>query len=123
MNRFTTWLRSTPPKVLGSLVAFMFVIACGVGGFLTAAGCTNTPKAADVTKVELDLCRARVTYKLLAAAAGGALDPAPGSPRAELEQAEDAFCAARAALAPAPDPAPSPPAGSEPLQSSTPPKN
>jgi hypothetical protein len=101
---------------LASLATFGFVIFCGAAGFWFAA-CTPGEKRV-VSKVELDLCQARASWRVIAAAAGGALDPMPGSVRARLEADEDAFCAAREALAPD-----SPPAGSEPLPSSTPPKN
>ncbi len=101
-------------SLFGGWLAGAFVLACGVAGFCVAA-CTPTTQRV-VSTVELDLCRARAEYRLLAAAAGGVLDPAPGSLRARLEEDEDAFCAAREALEPD-----SPPAGSEPLPSSTPP--
>lgn len=54
-------------------------------------GC-STPAPSPKT-VETDLCAARAAYKAVAAAAGGKLDPAPGSARAKLEAAEDALCA------------------------------
>ena len=116
MNRLRAWIVSQSPERAGSVLAFVFVIACGVAGFFVAA-CTP-PAARDVSTLELDLCRTRAAYRVIAATAGGALDPAPGSVRERLEQDEDAFCAARAALDPD-----SPPAGSEPLPSSTPPEN
>lgn len=99
-----------------AFVTFTYVIACGVAGFAVAAvdACSRVPPA--VSTVELDLCRARASWRVVAAAAGGALDPTPGSVRARLEQAEDAFCSARDALEPD-----SPPAGSKPPPSSTPP--
>lgn len=79
---------------------------------LVLAGCTSagqpSPKLA---AAEADLCIARADWKVVAAVAGGMLDPVPGSPRAKLEAAEDALCAARAAS--------SPPAGSSPPPSST----
>ncbi len=50
-------------------------------------GCSNLPPA---KTIELDLCNARATYVI---ASGGQLDPAPGSPRAKLEAAEDKLCA------------------------------
>ncbi len=54
---------------------------------LLLVGCSNPPSAKTVEK---DLCAARAAYVI---ATGGKLDPAPGSPRAKLEAAEDAFCA------------------------------
>ncbi len=55
---------------------------------LLLIGCSNppTPKA-----VELDLCQARSAVRLLEVETGNT--PAPGSTRAALEGAEDAFCA------------------------------
>ncbi len=50
-------------------------------------GCANPPSA---KAVETDLCNARALYKV---STDGSLDPEPGSPRAKLEAAEDAFCA------------------------------
>ncbi len=73
----------------------LFVIACFVLGAAIPLACSNPPTPAQIDKVESDLCKARATYKLIAAAAGGKLDPLPGSPRAKLEAAEDAFCATR----------------------------
>jgi len=55
---------------------------------LSACSSQQPPK---VTKE--DFCAARAAYKAIAAQAGGKLDPAPGSPRAKLEAAEDLFCA------------------------------
>lgn len=57
---------------------------------LVLVACSNTPPPKVTPE---DFCKARATYKALAAAAGGKLDPAPGSPRAKLEAEEDAFCA------------------------------
>lgn len=76
-------------------LAVLLIVCFGVG-FQLAVGCSNPPTPAQIDKVESDLCKARATYKLIAAAAGGRLDPLPGSPRAKLEAAEDAFCATRA---------------------------
>jgi hypothetical protein len=87
--------------VVGAVIAAVsfLVTAC--------AGSTNPKLAA----AESDLCKARADWKVIAAVAGGALDPKPGTPRAKLEAAEDALCAARASA--------SPPAGSSPLPSSS----
>lgn len=81
-------------------IATLFLTGC--------AGGTTNPKLA---AAETDLCIARADWKVVAAVAGGVLDPVPGSPRAKLEAAEDALCAARAAS--------SPPAGSSPPPSSS----
>jgi hypothetical protein len=62
----------------------------------TAASCTPAQQA-KFAKAEADVCKLRADYKLVAAAARGALDPVPGSPRAQLEAAEDRMCAALAA--------------------------
>lgn len=52
--------------------------------------CSNPPSAKTVEK---DLCNARAAYKLAAIEANGKWNPEPGSPRAQLEASEDAFCA------------------------------
>ncbi len=52
---------------------------------------SSTPPAKTAAR-EAEFCAARAAYKLAAVAAGGALDPAPGSPRAKFEALEDAFC-------------------------------
>lgn len=52
---------------------------------LMLVGCSSTPSARTSA-----FCAARLAYKL---ATGGKLDARPGSPRAKLEAAEDAFCA------------------------------
>lgn len=52
---------------------------------LFLVGCSATPSARTAA-----FCSARLTYKL---ASAGKLDAPPGSPRAKLEAAEDAFCA------------------------------
>jgi len=98
------------------LVANMLVALCvflGGAAVLLGQSCTGAGGAVDprVVTAERDLCKARADYKLLAAAAGGAVDPKPGSPRAILESTEDALCADL--------PPPSPPAGSSPLPSSS----
>lgn len=82
---------STSNKVaMGVGVAFAF-FTCG---FLHLVGCSSSLTPAKVAAAEAEFCDARAVYKLAAAAAGGALDPAADSPRAKLEAAEDRFCAA-----------------------------
>ena len=88
------------------------------GAIVTAAtlfltGCAGSAQNPKLATAEADLCIARADWKVVAEVAGGMLDPKPGSPRAKLEAAEDALCAARAAS--------SPPAGSSlPPSSSSP---
>lgn len=92
MNRLQvlTWLRSLSVPVGLAL----FILAGAVAGavFVMATGCAARPTPAQFARAESDLCKARAAYKLVAFAAGGALDPKPGSPRATLEAAEDALC-------------------------------
>ena len=74
--------------VLGMLVCAFVSFEAG------ACSSSSTPlKTPNEAQRTADFCEARAVYKLAAAAAGGALDPAPGSPRAQFEAAEDAFCA------------------------------
>ena len=82
-----------PPLLL------LLVLGCSVH----LVACSSTPSK--LNTAERDLCKARAAWKVIAFAAGGALDPKPGSPRAELEQAEDALCAVLPTAA-APPPAP-----------------
>lgn len=72
------------------------VLATGAVALTQAASCTPAQQA-KFAKAEADVCKLRADYKLVAAAARGALDPMPGSPRAQLEAAEDRMCAALAA--------------------------
>lgn len=72
-----------------ALVASSFILGM--------VACSSSQAQAKVAKAEADLCAARAAYKLADAATGNRLDAAPGSPRASLEAAEDAFCAARVA--------------------------
>ena len=64
----------------------------GFASFEIACAGVKAPTNAQIEKGASDFCKARADYKLLAAAAAGALDPAPGSPRAVLEASEDSFC-------------------------------
>jgi hypothetical protein len=76
------------------------LILSAIGGFEAfqiACKGVSAPTNAQLEKGALDFCKARADYKLLAAAAAGALDPAPGSPRAVLEANEDIFCSSVAA--------------------------
>jgi hypothetical protein len=86
MQNFIAWFKSQWPQLLA-----VVVLGAGVGVATHVGGC-KPPTPAQTAKAEADLCKARAAYKLVAAAAGGALDPAPGSPRATLEAAEDALC-------------------------------
>ena len=71
-----------------TLAASLLAVALGAGIAFPIACHAPPPKvAAD------SFCAARAAYKSLAAAQGGAWDPAPGSARWELEKAEDEFCA------------------------------
>lgn len=85
------WLRLVLVTVFAIAFAALF---CFVLVF-AATSCSSSAQSAKVQKAEADFCKLRADYKLVAAAAGGALDPAPGSPRAKLEQAEDNVCALR----------------------------
>lgn len=71
-----------------SLALFVGVLALSGGTAALVAAC-STPQA---KTAEVNLCKARAEWKKIARAAGGALDPVPGSPRAELEAAEDVLC-------------------------------
>lgn len=72
-------------------VTVLFLLAMFACVIVAACSSSSTSPAKTAAR-EAEFCAARATYKLAAAAAGGALDPAPGSPRAKLEAAEDAFC-------------------------------
>lgn len=88
----------------------MFV--CAVLGALSVVqleSCTPEQQA-KTAKAENDLCKLREAEQS-AEAIYPSIAPPHGSIRAEIETAEDAFCAARAQS--------SPPAGSQPLPSST----
>lgn len=81
------------------VLAVGVLLLIGASGYVVVSlqGCSSSAtQPAKIAKAEAELCTARALYKLAAAAAGGSLDPAPGSPRAKLEAAEDRFCAARA---------------------------
>ncbi len=87
LERFKAYARTTS-GFANLLWLVVFPIAC----LAFAAGmyaCSTPPHA---STVETDLCLARAKWKAIALAAGGALDPAPGSERAKLEAAEDALC-------------------------------
>jgi len=85
----------TPPVPsslkLGATIALAFAAFAAFEGGACSSSSTplQNPTSA---KREAEFCAARAAYKAVAAAAGGALDPAPGSPRAKFEAAEDAFC-------------------------------
>lgn len=87
------WRFKTPDIVGGALLVLM----CAFVGAASVQACSSSQAQAKVAKAEADLCAARAAYKLADAATGNRLDAAPGSPRASLEAAEDAFCAARGA--------------------------
>lgn len=76
------------------VVAFTLFFAFAM--VFAATACSSSAQSAKVQQAEADFCKLRAEYKLIAAAAGGALNPAPGSPRDKLEQAEDNVCALRA---------------------------
>lgn len=76
-----------PSQALGLAVAGILT-AIGVGAMMACVG-----EAEKVNTAETNLCAERAGWKVVAAAAGGVLDPAAGSPRAKLEAAEDALCA------------------------------
>jgi hypothetical protein len=82
-----------------SAVAAMVLVSAILGftSFEIACAGVKAPSNAQIEKGAADFCKARADYKLLAAAAAGALDPAPGSPRAVLEASEDTFCTSVAA--------------------------
>lgn len=84
-GRFQAWLKTVP--VAGQL-ALLLVVVCVT---LTVIACVKQPERA--VTAEHDLCEARAGWKAVALAAGGLLDPKPGTPRAKLEAAEDALCA------------------------------
>ncbi len=71
-------VETLPPTLVGGMLIVLAMLLTGCKSAKTA---------------EYDLCKARAEYKLANAAAGGVFDPKPGSPRAKLEAAEDAFCA------------------------------
>jgi hypothetical protein len=75
--------------------ALLGVLVCAFASFEAGAcSSSSTPlKIPSDAQRTAEFCAARATYKLAALAAQGALDPAPGSPRARFEAAEDAFCA------------------------------
>jgi len=82
-----------------SWVVFGIGAILGVFGILAdcqscKGGKVTTPTTAQLEKDSAAFCKARADYKLVAAAALGALDPKPGSPRAILEAEEDVFCLA-----------------------------
>lgn len=76
--------------------AFYVALVVFAVGAVEAGACSSssTPlqTPADAAR-KAEFCEVRAAYKLAARAANGALDPAPGSPRAVLETAEDLFCA------------------------------
>lgn len=86
-----------PTAVRSSLAAFAISALAGAALCTEiAASCAPvTPER--IEHAEQELCNARAIYRAVALAAGGKLDPAPGTPRETLERAEDEFCAARAA--------------------------
>jgi len=86
MQTFIAWLKSQWVSVFTVLT-----VGVGVTTVVLQNGC-KPPTPAQTAKAEADLCKARAAWRVVAAAAGGALDPAPGSPRATLEAAEDALC-------------------------------
>lgn len=78
-----------------ALAACLIISLVGAfAAFQVACKDVKAPTNAQLEKGSADFCKARADYKLVAAAAGGALDPAPGSPRAVLETNEDIFCVA-----------------------------
>lgn len=85
------------PERRNALFAILASAALGLGAASVVQCSSCTPaQQQKIQTVETKLCKARAAYKLAAIAAGGALDPKPGSARAELERDEDAFCLARA---------------------------
>ena len=86
------WLHFPRPgdTKTSALLPLLLLVLLGCSVHLVA--CSSTPSK--LNTVERDLCKARAAWKVLALAAGGALDPKPGSARAELELAEDELCAA-----------------------------
>lgn len=58
---------------------------------LLLMGCSNPPAK---SVIEQDLCKARASFKLLEVA-DPRLQPAPGSIREKLEEAEDTLCASK----------------------------
>ena len=86
------WLEEQRANILTHAVIFFSIVIGGITVLLTQAAC-KSPLPAQYAKLETELCKARASYKIVALAAGGTLDPAPGSERAKLESAEDLFCA------------------------------
>lgn len=87
------------PLATRTQAATLAATLLAIGALAVQLGAACNVPAARVQQAQEDLCKARAAYKLVALAAGGALDPKPGTPRETLERAEDEFCAARAALA------------------------
>ena len=87
MQKVIEWFKSR-----GALFTLAVFVAVAVAVMAHQVGC-RPPTPAQIGKAEADLCKARAAWKVVAAAAGGALDPKPGTPRATLETAEDALCA------------------------------
>lgn len=89
-------VRRERASVIGGALIFCIAVVVFVAAWGTASCASSPEHEAKVAAVEAKLCAARADYKLAAALAAGRLDPLPGSPRAKLEEAEDAFCLARA---------------------------
>ena len=84
------WTRS----VLIGVFHAVQVLLCAAAGAGVVCCVSTAQERAKVTAVEAKLCAARADYKVAAVLAGGRLEPTPGSARAAIEAAEDAFCLA-----------------------------
>ncbi len=85
-------------RLVTSLSLLMLVTLFGVAN-VAIMSCTGTPdeRATKVAKAESDLCKLRAVERNVEEAIPSTV-PLDGSPRAKIEAAEDAFCAARAAM-------------------------
>ena len=90
------WNRNCEKVVIGlecfNVLAFVLIMA--VFGAMVLHGCSTPEGQAKAQQAEADLCAIRAKERGLELA--GVLPPAAGSLRAQIESAEDAFCAARA---------------------------
>jgi hypothetical protein len=82
-------------KTASILIGAAIMALASLAAFGLTGSCAP-PTPAQTEKAEADLCKARAAELVIFKAAGGKLDPPPGSVREAVEKAEDALCAARA---------------------------
>ncbi len=67
------------------------MILCAFFAFLSIVACSNSNQKPAASAIEADLCKTRTAFRV-AEIADSTLAPSPGTLRAKIEDAEDAFC-------------------------------